>query len=170
MGNIKLKLLYGQLMATLHSLPGRLPWALLLCVRASKRCFQMKEKVKSAEILQKCNAQYKEDILSHTSVCYDLYKKFSEGHKEVSTYYMFTFSQQLYHAKELILGTKWSNAWCCTQQWQSLGSVETIIHELNSLLKKVCACWAPKILMFNHKMQHTALSVFLERRVTCDET
>jgi hypothetical protein len=68
-----MKFFYGQLVATLHSMPGRWPIALLLCIRASTRWLQMKGKVKSADILHRFNAQYGEETLSsHASVYYDL--------------------------------------------------------------------------------------------------
>jgi hypothetical protein len=40
---------------------------------------------------------------------------------------------------------------------KSAGSVETIIHE-HLLLKKVCAWWVSKMLTFNQKVQHVAVS------------
>jgi hypothetical protein len=74
-----------------------------------------------------------------------------------------------HHAKELILWNRWITVHDVAP---SSGKVLEVLKQLstNLLLKKVCACWAPKILMFNQKVQYVALSVFLEQRVTCDET
>jgi hypothetical protein len=93
MGIQKIKLFYGQLLGTLHSLPDSWLCAALVHIEQVQdgtkppnveQCCNIivlvKEKVKPAEIVRRLNAQYGKETLSCTDV-YDLYNKFSEGQK-----------------------------------------------------------------------------------------
>jgi hypothetical protein len=87
-------------------------------------------------------------------VC-DCYIKFSEGHKEASNLLHAHIKPaavcdvNIFCVQELILGSRQITA--CDIAFSSgisVGNVEAVNHEY-ILLKKVCAWWVPKMLLFN---------------------
>jgi hypothetical protein len=89
-----MKLFYGQLVATLHTLPGRCPCTLLYALELVQNGVRpvhcwcrtvLYHQIPSVrETLHRLKAANGEESFSYARVC-DWYDKFYEGHKEVKT-------------------------------------------------------------------------------------